>query len=104
MLCSIIYKSFRECQNYWETERLQFTNDIKGDIKGLQNFVKKWKKLLTNVEPDDNIMKLSERDGKKYRISIERLKKIKKVVDKLQKRWYDIKVVAENKNNSKEPW
>ena len=34
---------------------------------------KKRKKLLTNAGTDDNIMKLSERDGEKHKTSIERL-------------------------------
>ena len=46
-------------------------------------------------------MKLSERDSKKHKSSIERLKKVKKVVDKLQKQCYDIKVAAENKITAK---
>ena len=53
--------------------------------------------MLTNTGTGDNIMKLSERDSKKHKSSIERLKKVKKVVDKLQKQCYDIKVAAENK-------
>ena len=43
------------------------------------------KKVLTNTGTGDNIMKLSERDSKKHKSSIERLKKVKKVVDKIQK-------------------
>ena len=50
-----------------------------------------------------NIMKLSDRDSEKHKASIERLKKVKKVVDKLLKQWYDIKVAVERQNN-KEPW
>ena len=46
-------------------------------------------------------MKLSDRDSEKHNASVERLKKVKKIVDKLQKQCYDIKVAAENKNNSK---
>jgi len=38
------------------------------------DFVKKWKKLLTNAGAGDNIMKLSDRDSKKHKASIERLK------------------------------
>ena len=48
-------------------------------------------------------MKLSDRDSEKHKASIERLKKVKKVVDKLLKRWYDIEVAVEKQNN-KEPW
>ena len=51
-------------------------------------FIKKEKsrkKVLTNTGTGDNIMKLSDRDSKKHKASIERLKEIKKVVDKLQK-------------------
>ena len=59
------------------------------------------KKLLTNVGTGANIMKLSDRDSEKHNASVERLKKVKKIVDKLQKQCYDIKVAAENKNNSK---
>ena len=43
------------------------------------------KKVLTNTGTGDNMIKLSERDSKKHKSSIERLKKVKKVVDKLQK-------------------
>ena len=46
-------------------------------------------------------MKLSERDSEKHNTSVERLKKLKKVVDKLQKQWYDIKVADENKTTAK---
>ena len=53
---------------------------------------------MTNTGTGDNIMKLSERDSKKHKSSIERLKK---VVDKLQKQCYDIKVAAENKTTAK---
>ena len=49
----------------------------------------------------DNIMELSDRDSKKHKSSIERLKKVKKVVDKLQKQCYDMKVAAENKTTAK---
>ena len=57
---------------------------------------------MTNTGMGANIMKLSERDSKKHKSSIERLKKVEKVVDKLQKQCYDIKVAADE-NNSKEP-
>ena len=57
--------------------------------------------MLTNTGTGDNIMKLSERDSEKHNTSVERLKKLKKVVDKLQKQWYDIKVVAENETTAK---
>ena len=48
-------------------------------------------------------MKLSDRDSEKHKTSIERLKKVKKVIDKLLKQWYDIGVAVEKQNN-KEPW
>ena len=57
--------------------------------------------MLTNAGTGANIMKLSDRDSKKHKASIERLKKLKKVVDKLQKQCYDIKVAAENKTTAK---
>ena len=53
---------------------------------------------MTNTGTGDNIMKLSERDSEKHKSSIERLKK---VVDKLQKQCYNIKVAAENKTTAK---
>ena len=56
---------------------------------------------MTNTGTGDNIMKLSERDSKKHKSSIERLKKVKKVVDKLQKQCYDTKVAAENKKQQR---
>lgn len=65
------------------------------------DFEKSRKKVLTNTGTGDNIMKLSERDSKKHKFSIERLKKVKKVVDKLQKQCYDTKVAAENKTTAK---
>ena len=42
--------------------------------KRMQKMSKKVKKLLTKTEAGDNIMKLSERDSKKHKASIERLK------------------------------
>ena len=42
--------------------------------KRMQKMSKKVKKLLTKTEADDNIIKLSERDSKKDKASIERLK------------------------------
>ena len=42
--------------------------------KRMQKMSKKVKKLLTKTEADDKIMKLSERDSKKDKTSIERLK------------------------------
>ena len=50
-----------------------------------KDFEKSRKKVLTNTGTGDNIMKLSERNSKKHNTSVERLKKVKKVVDKLQK-------------------
>ena len=41
--------------------------------------------VLTNTGTGANIMKLSDRDSEKHKASIERLKKVKKVVDKLLK-------------------
>ena len=68
-----------------------------------KDFEKSRKKVLTNIGTGANIMKLSDRDSEKHKASIERLKKVKKVVDKLLKQWYDIKVAVEKQNN-KEPW
>ena len=59
--------------------------------------------VLTNTGTGANIMKLSDRDSEKHKASIERLKKVKKVVDKLLKQWYNTKVAVEKQNN-KEPW
>ena len=56
---------------------------------------------MTNAGTGVSIMKLSDRDSEKHKASIERLKKVKKVVDKLRKQCYDIKVAAENKSNRK---
>ena len=42
--------------------------------KRMQKMSKKVKKLLTKTEAGDNIMKLSDRDSKKHKASIERLK------------------------------
>ena len=50
--------------------------------KSKKDFEKSRKKVLTNIGTGDNIMKLSDRDSKKHKSSIERFKK---VVDKLQK-------------------
>ena len=40
---------------------------------------------MTNIGTGANIMKLSDRDSEKHKASIERLKKVEKVVDKLLK-------------------
>ena len=50
-----------------------------------KKILKKSKKVLTNTGMGANIMKLSDRDSEKHKTSIERLKKVKKVVDKLLK-------------------
>ena len=50
-----------------------------------KDFEKSRKKVLTNTGTGANIMKLSDRDSEKHKASIERLKKVKKVVDKLLK-------------------
>ena len=42
--------------------------------KRMQKMSKKVKRLLTKTEAGDNIMKLSDRDSKKHKASIERLK------------------------------